>query len=59
MNLTKLVGSFNFKRFSQTSRTGFGVLKVAFMVRSFAPILMTAILVSEVCRAFSIGVWSI
>ena len=30
-----------------------------FMVRYFAPILMTAILVSEVCRAFNIGGWSI
>ena len=32
MNLTKLIGSFNFKKFSKASRTDFGVLKVAFMV---------------------------
>ena len=32
MNLTKLIGSFNFKQFSKASRTDFGVLKVAFMV---------------------------
>ena len=30
MNLTKLIGSFNFKKFSKASRTDFGVLKVAF-----------------------------
>ena len=32
MNLTKLIGSFNLKKFSKASRTDFGVLKVAFMV---------------------------
>ena len=32
MNLKKLIGSFNFKKFSKASRTDFGVLKVAFMV---------------------------
>ena len=32
MNLTKLIRSFNFKKFSKASRTDFGVLKVAFMV---------------------------
>ena len=32
MNLTKLVRSFNFKKFTKASRTDFGVLKVAFMV---------------------------
>ena len=32
MNLTKLIGSFNFKKFGKASRTDFGVLKVAFMV---------------------------
>ena len=32
MNLTKLIGSFNFKKFSKAGRTDFGVLKVAFMV---------------------------
>ena len=32
MNLTKLIGSFNIKKFSKASRTDFGVLKVAFMV---------------------------
>ena len=32
MNLTKLIGGFNFKKFSKASRTDFGVLKVAFMV---------------------------
>ena len=32
LNLTKLIGSFNFKKFSKASRTDFGVLKVAFMV---------------------------
>ena len=32
MNLTQLIGSFNFKKFSKASRTDFGVLKVAFMV---------------------------
>ena len=32
MNLTKLIGSFNFNKFSKASRTDFGVLKVAFMV---------------------------
>ena len=32
MNLTKLIGSFNFKRLGKASRTDFGVLKVAFMV---------------------------
>ena len=32
MNLAKLIGSFNFKKFSKASRTDFGVLKVAFMV---------------------------
>ena len=32
MNLTKLIGSFSFKKFSKASRTDFGVLKVAFMV---------------------------
>ena len=32
MNLTKLIGSFNFKKLSKASRTDFGVLKVAFMV---------------------------
>ena len=32
MNLKKLIGSFDFKKFSKASRTDFGVLKVAFMV---------------------------
>ena len=32
MNLTKLIGSFNFRKFSKAGRTDFGVLKVAFMV---------------------------
>ena len=32
MNLTKLIGSFNLKKFTKASRTDFGVLKVAFMV---------------------------
>ena len=32
MNLTKLIGGFNFKKFSKASRTDLGVLKVAFMV---------------------------
>ena len=32
MNLTKLIGSFNFKKFTKASRTDFGVLKVAVMV---------------------------
>ena len=32
MNLTKLIGSFNFGKLSKASRTDFGVLKVAFMV---------------------------
>ena len=32
MDLTKLIGSFSFKKFSKASRTDFGVLKVAFMV---------------------------
>ena len=32
MNLTKLIGSFSFRKFSKASRTDFGVLKVAFMV---------------------------
>ena len=32
MNLTRLIGSFDFKKFSKASRTDFGVLKVAFMV---------------------------
>ena len=32
MNLTKLIGSFNLRKFSKASRTDFGVLKVAFMV---------------------------
>ena len=32
MNLIKLVGGFDVKRFSKASRTDFGVLKVAFMV---------------------------
>ena len=32
MNLTKLIGSFNFKKLGKASRTDFGVLKVAFMV---------------------------
>ena len=32
MNLAKLIGSFNLKKFSKASRTDFGVLKVAFMV---------------------------
>ena len=32
MNLRKRIGSFNFKKFIKTSRTDFGVLKVAFMV---------------------------
>ena len=32
MNLSKLIGSFNLKKFSKASRTDFGVLKVAFMV---------------------------
>ena len=32
MNLAKLIGSFNLKKFTRASRTDFGVLKVAFMV---------------------------
>ena len=32
MNLAKLIGNFDFKKFSKASRTDFGVLKVAFMV---------------------------
>ena len=32
MNLIKLVGGFDVKKFSKASRTDFGVLKVAFMV---------------------------
>ena len=32
MNLTKLIGNFNFRKFGKASRTDFGVLKVAFMV---------------------------
>ena len=32
MNLTKLIKSFNLKKFSKASRTDFGVLKVAYMV---------------------------
>ena len=32
MNLHKLIGSFNFRKFNKASRTDFGVLKVAFMV---------------------------
>ena len=32
MNLTKLIGNFNFRKYSKASRTDFGVLKVAFMV---------------------------
>ena len=32
MNLAKLIGSFNVRKFSKASRTDFGVLKVAFMV---------------------------
>ena len=35
MNLTKLIGSFNFKKFSKASRTDLGVLKVAFMVAAY------------------------
>ena len=30
-----------------------------FMVKYFAPLFVTAILVSEVCRYFKIGGWSI
>ena len=32
MNLKKLIGSFDFKKFGKASRTDFGVLKVALMV---------------------------
>ena len=32
MNLSKLIESFKFKKFSKASRTDFGVLKVAYMV---------------------------
>ena len=32
MNLTRLIGSFNFKKFSKAGRPDFGVLKVASMV---------------------------
>lgn len=31
MNVAKLIGNFNFKKFNKASRTDFGVFKVAFM----------------------------